>query len=349
VSPRSAIRTVFNLAWPIWAGGYPTVDIALATARGQLARWQEALVDTLARLGTNWSILGVACTVGGYRPIEGLEPATHIPNSLEVEVLIGGAGQAPSATAFFASISQVCTLFSTVLQSAAKTEMPGALSGANLYDAAYRWDALSGLPPVPASGDPPELLLRFRFLDGQESGFAWVLVDEWVGGRLEEDPRTRQIVRRGGNVGLELERWPMVSLETGLPFFPEVDPWDEAEDLSDAGSDDSSSLSVPADQLMGWLHELTVIGADGQPSRPESVLRVGATFAVPLYTSPNEAVSALRNGIPFPQLVRGAIVDISAEATAVAEIALLANTTPRLDQERDSRVIVALRDGPEQT
>jgi hypothetical protein len=347
--PRSVIRAAFSIAWPIWAGGYPTVDVALATARGQLSSWREVLVDILARLGTGWVILEVACTAGGYRPIEGLEPKSLTQNSLEIEVLLDGADQALNVTAVWAGISQVCAFFSNILQSTVEAEMPGALLGANVYDAAYRWYAPSSFSPEPTSGDPPGPLLRFTLLDGHESEFAWVLLDEWVGGRLEEDPRTGQILRQGGNVGLEVEAWPMVSLQTGLPFFPEVDPWDEPEVDSGSGNDDGSSVSVPADQLTRWLQELTVIGANGELSGLESAVRVGATFAVPLYTSPSEAVLALRNGIPFPELVRGAIVDISAEAAAVAELALLANTTPSLDAERDSRVISALRDATERT
>jgi hypothetical protein len=151
----AVFRVHLSLAWPIWAGGYPSQAEAVASLDAKSPEITDDFAAKLqAALGSEYVVLSSWVSMGGYEPIEGLFPAAPAPNSVYLDVAVGGNRQRlPRVDDIGGTIERICRDFEGVLGVKARAEMPNAAAGANLYDVISRWDAGAGLALVEAPGE----------------------------------------------------------------------------------------------------------------------------------------------------------------------------------------------------
>lgn len=98
----------FVVAWPIWAGGYPTI----AEVLGLLSRHHMTLRDKLdvclkSLLGREFELEELGCQADGYVLIAGLSPLTPQENGVEVRVSLGGPSRADIHSVFTNVVGQL--------------------------------------------------------------------------------------------------------------------------------------------------------------------------------------------------------------------------------------------------
>ena len=160
----TSVSIDFVIAWPIWAGGYPTPAAALRS----MSESRPMLVATLEaplreRFGEAVELDVPPPTLGGYAPIDGLRPAAPAPNSLRLSVTVRRRDGAHLPTPIDgATLTQVVEALRARLEALVRERMPGARQGANLYDvlasreggATRRVDDAPSPHPPPPAGPP---------------------------------------------------------------------------------------------------------------------------------------------------------------------------------------------------
>jgi hypothetical protein len=144
---RYSFREQYTVAWPIWAGGYPAQEHALAIVNeheGELSSLVAARLESSygkqLELTLSWQAMG-------YRPVPGLSPDSPEPNSLELTIgARAGSSASVNALDMTGVSSAVQELFQNVAYSGIVEElakdvarfirrrMPGVPQGANIYD-----------------------------------------------------------------------------------------------------------------------------------------------------------------------------------------------------------------------
>ena len=82
---RPILRARLSVAWPVWAGGYPTVDQALSAVSDLGNVLTVEMVPRFAEVfGSEPLVFDVSVSGGGYRSVPGLWPRGHPPNSIDV-------------------------------------------------------------------------------------------------------------------------------------------------------------------------------------------------------------------------------------------------------------------------
>jgi hypothetical protein len=79
------LNAQFTVAWPVWAGGYPSPEQALDAMNRARERLRDNFSSVLrSYLDTPFTILDLGFDLGGYTPIENLRPKSQPPNSLHI-------------------------------------------------------------------------------------------------------------------------------------------------------------------------------------------------------------------------------------------------------------------------
>lgn len=146
----TVFRVHLSVAWPIWAGGYPTQAQALDWFEHQLTSLRADLPATLMRtLGHGFSIQETWVTRGGYQPIQGLSPNPPEQNSIDLDLVVGGSrGYLERSEDIGDRIERLCQELEGLIAVKVRAGMPDAATGANLYDVISRWDPAQGLTLV---------------------------------------------------------------------------------------------------------------------------------------------------------------------------------------------------------
>jgi hypothetical protein len=135
-------RVQLTIAWPIWAGGYPTQEEALQVLNQQRDTFVALLEERLQLLlGNGFSLSNFVCQIGAYVPISSLFPAYYVPNS--ISLLLEVSAQYSSLMESNNSSSKITDAvedLAGLIKTFSMTHMPGASDGANLYDVSSRWD-----------------------------------------------------------------------------------------------------------------------------------------------------------------------------------------------------------------
>lgn len=163
-------RATYTVAWPIWAGGYPTQERALATVnehKGELRSLAAARLESSSgqqpELILSWQAMG-------YQPISGLSPGSPQPNSLKLTIGVLADYSVDTPDIAWPSIA-VLELYQSFAQPTTvqeltkdiayfiKRHMPGAPQGANHYEVVADWlmaspILASELPEAEDSGGP---------------------------------------------------------------------------------------------------------------------------------------------------------------------------------------------------
>src|SRR5579864_2665194 len=86
----TVFRAQFIIAWPIWAGGYPTREQALQVVEQHKAAIVAMFNERLhSLLGEEFFIQELQCQLGAYTPISGLWPNSLLQNSVNLITIIG--------------------------------------------------------------------------------------------------------------------------------------------------------------------------------------------------------------------------------------------------------------------
>jgi hypothetical protein len=124
VEPEGTSAFQVAIAWPIWAGGYPSIDAALGSL-------QTEHVDELG--------FDVEFGPGPYEPIDGLSPREQVDNSV-----VGIARLGPTST----RESLDAESLSAALDAFVQARLPEATRGANIYNV-----RVERLPLGPSNAD----------------------------------------------------------------------------------------------------------------------------------------------------------------------------------------------------
>src|SRR5437773_11490034 len=86
-SKHSVFRADFDVAWPVWAGGYPSQKKALEIFAQNEADLRFAIEQRMKQLlGVEFELALFRHQGSGHRPIASLWPKSHPPNSLSLLV-----------------------------------------------------------------------------------------------------------------------------------------------------------------------------------------------------------------------------------------------------------------------
>jgi hypothetical protein len=158
---RTAFRAQFDVAWPIWAGGYPTQEVALDTLGQCEADLRFAVEQRMKQLlGVKFELATFNYQGSGYRPISNLWPSTHPPNSVSIFVEVEAPEEflIPSESLedlCSPSVEDIAGLITTFF----RDRMPGASAGADIYDVETRWDPALSAPSRVEAVEPPSSVL----------------------------------------------------------------------------------------------------------------------------------------------------------------------------------------------
>jgi hypothetical protein len=145
----TVFRAQFIVAWPIWAGGYPTQQQALEVVEQNRVAIIAMLNERLhSLLGEEYSIQELQRQLGTYTPISGLWPDNPPPNSVNLITIIGASQSAAPKSNLADKIANTVEDLAGLLSAFSKEEMPGAASGANIYDVTSQWDPALALSYV---------------------------------------------------------------------------------------------------------------------------------------------------------------------------------------------------------
>jgi hypothetical protein len=135
-------RAQFMVAWPIWAGGYPTQQQALRVFEEHRETLVGALHERLhSLLGTGFSLGDLHCQIGTHSPIRGLWPQGYVPNSINIVVVVSAPDSRLQQLSNLTSrVEDAVEGLADMLSTFSLTHMPGAQQGANIYDVASRWE-----------------------------------------------------------------------------------------------------------------------------------------------------------------------------------------------------------------
>lgn len=144
----------YTVAWPIWAGGYPTQERALAAVNEHESELRSLVAARLERgLGGPVTLIP-SWQAGDYRHISGLSPRSPEPNSLNL-LLLASSPASKDAPDIASAVEDLAHDIADFV----KRRMPGASRGANLYDVVPGWQmgphrSASKLPEVDDSATP---------------------------------------------------------------------------------------------------------------------------------------------------------------------------------------------------
>lgn len=152
-------RVHATLAWPIWAGGYPSQNDALARVDESMTKLKADFGDILGRaVGADYQVREIWSSIGGYQPIPNLYPGRPQGNSINVDLSVRAKwSKLQPREKMEDQIKRICNDFEGVVAVFARTSMPGAQRGANIYDVSTTWDAAEGMTAVRPVEDVPQL------------------------------------------------------------------------------------------------------------------------------------------------------------------------------------------------
>jgi hypothetical protein len=161
-----AVFTVhLSLAWPIWAGGYPDQHEASSWLEQASAPIRERFTGIIRDgVGPGYHVRDLWVTQGGYQPIAGLSPRSPEANSVDLDLVVSvGLADLLPDSEMEPRIERTRQEMEDVLAVLARSAMPHAATGANLYDVSSRWDAEEGFALLePADDAAPLPLLRYE-------------------------------------------------------------------------------------------------------------------------------------------------------------------------------------------
>jgi hypothetical protein len=112
------------------------------------SQYNDAVTRAVSTVASGPIIVHHSCEGGGYRGISGLEPSQRPSNSITLFVVVA----ADAKTIPPASRTALADIIARVTQKFAQDHMPGAATGANLYDAnVLTPTAISGTAAVPGA------------------------------------------------------------------------------------------------------------------------------------------------------------------------------------------------------
>lgn len=151
----TVFRALYVVAWPIWAGGYPTQQQALNAFEVHRKHLTVAIGDRLqSLLGATFSLAELHCQIGTHSPVSGLWPRDYVPNSINVVVVVNAPASSLQPSGNLTSkVADAVEDIGGVLSTFSLTYLPGAKEGANIYDVTSRWDAGPALSYA-ESGEP---------------------------------------------------------------------------------------------------------------------------------------------------------------------------------------------------
>lgn len=145
----TVFRAQFIIAWPIWAGGYPTQEQALQVIEQNKAAIVAMFNERLhSLLGEEFFIQGFHYQLGAHAPISGLWPNNLLSNSVNLITIVGASQTVASARNLTDKIANAVEDLAGLLSAFSKERMPHAAAGANLYDVTNGWDPASALSYV---------------------------------------------------------------------------------------------------------------------------------------------------------------------------------------------------------
>lgn len=152
---NAVFRALLVVAWPIWAGGYPTQQQALRAFEDRRDALAATIGDRLhSLLGPTFSLAELHFQIGTHSPVSGLWPRDYVPNSINIVVVVNASNSSLLSTGNLTSkVTDAVEDIGGLLSTFSRTYMPHAKEGANIYDVTNRWD------PGPAlsyaeSGEP---------------------------------------------------------------------------------------------------------------------------------------------------------------------------------------------------
>ncbi|HZO27377.1 MAG TPA: P-loop NTPase fold protein [Chloroflexota bacterium] len=156
MSTAAAEDDVFKvvIAWPIWAGGYPTIEEALAAVTAHHAELETSMSDEVGRIlmtiqsaqrpfgAGKYSELSFGA--GDYQPVSGLNPGPRqSPNSLLGTVQIRHHRPLDALTT-----RRIVVAIRSTTEAFAHRRMPGASAGANQYEVTVTGGLLPSIEDV---------------------------------------------------------------------------------------------------------------------------------------------------------------------------------------------------------
>jgi hypothetical protein len=160
VAMHAMFRASFDVAWPLWAGGYPSQDEALKVLKDSEGDLRFAIEQRIKQLfGVELELSQFRYQGGSYRAITNLWPRDNPPNSLNLLLEV----RAPETIinrreGLDVAIPEAVEDLATLVMTFFRDRMPGARRGANIYDVETRWDPgprLAGATPLPATAELP--------------------------------------------------------------------------------------------------------------------------------------------------------------------------------------------------
>jgi len=134
----TVFRAQFIIAWPIWAGGYPTQEQALQVIEQNKAAIVAMFNERLhSLLGEEFFIQGFHYQIGAHAPISGLWPNNLLSNSVNLITIVGASQTVASARNLTDKIANAVEDLAGLLSAFSKERMPHAAAGANLYDGVH--------------------------------------------------------------------------------------------------------------------------------------------------------------------------------------------------------------------
>ncbi len=118
-----------DIAWPIWAGGYPTVKELLSVVAKLGGEIDSEVRAAVSKVEPSSDVLTTSFAPGGYRALSGIEPGERTqPNSIRADVVVTVAE--PRADV----VGAIAGSIESGLQEYVRRSLPGAARGANLYE-----------------------------------------------------------------------------------------------------------------------------------------------------------------------------------------------------------------------
>jgi hypothetical protein len=168
---RDIFTATFVIAWPIWAGGYPSVPAAVEALREHVSQLRAALVEAISQeLGPHFLMAYLDVRPAGSQ-VMSYTSARGEPNSLRVQIHV----QAPEETArqprdWAHDIDRTVDHAAHALQSLAMTVMPDAMQGANLYEVTARSSIAPDLVDIPSRAPLPVTFPDWAITDSDTRG-----------------------------------------------------------------------------------------------------------------------------------------------------------------------------------
>lgn len=126
--PEESFQVI--VAWPIWAGGYPTIEEALEAMARRDDEFAAVVSRAVTAVSSATNVIGHSFGPGKYRPLSGLDPGPRAAsNSLLGNVVINPGDPLDAATT-----NTLANAIGSTTREFAQRHMPGAGTGANLYE-----------------------------------------------------------------------------------------------------------------------------------------------------------------------------------------------------------------------